>query len=289
MSVESRRRKLWRESSRTWSLILGIILCTVLFSGLAVRFYAVEPVRIQDNSMQPEILPGTRIWICKLPSCTEDLKRGDIVLVSTPGGGKALRTVFGLPGDSVHLSPEGSIRTGDSSFHWDDESEIVAPRTFYIPQKGDSISFDDLNDISFDYAVEFLRKEHGFNRYFAEAALLRGSDTLPLSRVGTAHLFGRPVGLREVHGLHWQEYFLISLQINREEPGARAVHFERKLYRVADSAEVSGFRSPENAYYLICRKGNRCEDSRFFGYIPQSRIQGKALDFSEIRARWTGR
>ncbi len=289
MSVESRRRTLWRESSRTWNFILGILLFAVLSASLATRFYAVEPVRLQDNSMQPEISPGTRIWICKLPSCSENLKRGDIVLVSTPGGGKALRTVFGLPGDSVHLSPDGSIKAGAAVFHWDDESEIVAPRTFYIPQKGDTLSFADLNDISFDYSTEFLRKEYGFNRYFAEAVLLRGTDTLPLSRVGSAHLFGRPVGLREIHGLHWQEYFLISLQINREEPGARAVRFERKLYRVADSTEVSGFRSPENAYYLICRKGNRCEDSRVFGYIPQSRILGKALDFGELRAKWTKR
>lgn len=282
MSVESRRRRLLRASSQRLNVVLGICLVAILVLSLALRFYGIEPIRIDENSMEPDIAPGSRIWICKLPSCKKDLKRDDIVLVSMPGERKTLRVVFGLPGDSVHLAPEGFVSAGNASYRFDDESEIVAPRTFYIPQKGDSIKFKELNDISFDYASEFLRKKFDSKHFYTQTTLWRGENALNLSRVGSTHLFGRPVSIREIHGLHWQEYFLIALQINREDPGMRAVHFERKLYHATDSSEVKSFLSSENAYYVLCRKGNRCEDSRMFGYIPESHILGKVLNFREF-------
>ena len=279
MSLRSRNRKLLRASSREWNLLLGIVLVGIFVLSLLVRFYALEPIRVVENSLEPQIPAGKVVWLCKISFCTDKLNRGDIVLTDFPGKGSALRAVFGLPGDSVKVFPDGKIQTKDADYFWEDESEILAPREFYIPRKDDSIVFADLNDISFDYASNFLRKEFGFSHYYVQTKLFRGKDSLPISRVGSAHLFGRPVSVREVHGLHWQEYFLISLQINREDPGAKSVHFERKLFTVADSSEVSGFKSPENAFYLICLKGNRCEDSRNSGYIPKSQILGKVLNF----------
>lgn len=279
MSLRLRNRKLLRASSREWNLLLGIVLVGIFVLSLLVRFYALEPIRVVENSLEPQIPAGKVVWLCKLSFCTDKLNRGDIVLTDFPGKGSALRAAFGLPGDSVKVFPDGKIQTKDADYFWEDESEILAPREFYIPRKDDSIVFADLNDISFDYASNFLRKEFGFSHYYVQTKLFRGEDSLPISRVGSAHLFGRPVSVREVHGLHWQEYFLISLQINREDPGAKSVHFERKLFTVADSSEVSGFKSPENAFYLICLKGNRCEDSRNSGYIPKSQILGKVLNF----------
>lgn len=279
MSLRSRNRKLLRASSREWNLILGIFLVGIFLLSLLVRFYALEPIRVTENSLEPQIPAGKIVWLCKLSFCTDKLNRGDIVLTTFPGKGTALRAVFGLPEDSIKVFPDGKIQTKDSDYFWEDESEILAPRAFYIPRKNDSIFLADLNDISFDYASSFLRKEFGFSHYYVQTKLFRGKDSLPISRVGSAHLFGRPVSIREIHGLHWQEYFLISLQINREDPGAKSVHFERKLFTAVDSAEVSFFKAPENAYYLICLKGNRCEDSRNSGYIPKSQIQGKVLNF----------
>ncbi len=279
MSLRARNRKLLRASSREWNAVLGILLVGIFLSSLLIRFYALEPVRVVENSLEPRISAGKIVWLCKISLCTDKLTRGDIVLASFPGNGPALRAVFGLPGDSVTVFPDGKIQTEDAEYFWEDESEIIAPRDFYVPRKDDSVFLSGLNDISFDYASNFLRKEFGFNRYYVQAKLFRGQDTLPISRVGSAHLFGRPISIREVHGLHWQEYFLISLQVNREDPGAKKAHFERRLFAVSDSSEVSGFKSPENAYYLICLKGNRCEDSRNNGYIPKSQILGKVLHF----------
>lgn len=244
-----------------------------------MRFYALEPIRVVENSLEPQIPAGKNVWLCKLSLCTDKLTRGDIVLTNIPGKGPALRAVFGLPGDSVKVYPDGKIQTKASGYFWEDESEILAPRSFYIPREGDSIFLSKLNDISFDYTSNFLRKEFGFTHYYVQTKLFRGKDSLPISRIGSSHLFGRPVSVREVHSLHWQEYFLIALQINREDPGAKGVHFERKLFNVADSSEVTFFKSPENAYYLICLKGNRCEDSRNGGYVPKSQILGKVLHF----------
>ena len=285
MSLESRNKKLLRETSRRWNLVLVGFLSGVFLLGLAVRFYAIEPIRLLDNSLEPQIQPGNIVWLCKLPFCKNKLNRGDIVLADFPGKGPALRAVFGLPGDSVHVFSDGKIQTGSTVHVWEDESEMIAPRGFRIPRKNDSIFISELNDISFDYASRFLHRD-GSHRYYVQAKLFRGNDTLPISRVGSAHLFGRPVGIREIHGLHWQEYFLIALQIDREDPGAKAVHFERRLFDSRDSSELAAFRFPENSYYLICLKGNRCEDSRTEGYTPQSRILGKALGFGELQKNW---
>jgi len=279
VSLRSRNRKLLRESSREWNAVLGILLVGIFALSLLVRLYALEPVRVVENSLEPRISAGRIVWICKLSLCTDKLSRGDIVLTEFPGSGPVLRAVFGLPGDSVEVFPDGKIQTGNADYFWEDESEILAPRDFYVPRKDDSIFLSDLNDISFDYASGFLRKEFGFNRYYVQTGLFRGKDSLPISRVGSAHLFGRPISTREIHGLHWQEYFLIALQINREEPGAKSVRFERRLFAISDSSEVTAFKSPESAYYLICLKGNRCEDSRNGGYVPKSQILGKVLHF----------
>ena len=279
MSLESRTRRLLRASSRKWNIVLGALIAALFCASLAVRFYAIEPVRIVESALEPELPAGKTVWLCKLPVCTEHLRRGDVVLARFPGKGPALRTVFGLPGDSVHVHPDGKIFADGAHFTWEDESEILAPRTFYVPRKDDTVSVKDLNDISFDYAVSYLHRNFGHRSYFVRTKLYRGLDTLPISRVGSAHLFGRPIGTREIHGMHWQEHFLISLQINREEPGARRVHFERSLYKTSDSTEVVGFRFTEDAYYLICLKGNRCEDSRNGGYVPKSQITGKVLRF----------
>lgn len=277
MSLKRRNRKLLRESSSRWTAVLGCALGVILCLGIFVRFYAIEQVRIVESSMEPDVSSGDLVWICKLPFCTQKLNRGDLVLFQIPRGGFEIRSIFGLPGDSVEVFPEGKIRTGEKEFTWNDESEIIAHRKFYVPKKGDSIRFENLNDISFDYASDFLQQAFGIRKYFARAELFRGEDSLPLSRIGSAHLFGRPVSLSEIHGLRWQEYVMIALQVGREEPGARSVHFERKLFRAEDSTEVKAFSPNEDAYYLICFKGNRCEDSRYFGYVPKSAIAGKVI------------
>lgn len=289
MSLESRNRKLLRETSRKWNLVLGGFLAGVFLLGLAVRFYAFEPIRLLDNSLEPQIQPGKIVWLCKLPFCTNKLDRGDIVLADFPGKGSVLRAVIGLPGDSVQIFPNGKIQAGTAEHVWEDESEMIAPRGFRIPRENDSVFISTLNDISFDYASRFLHRKFGAHRYYIQTKLFRENDTLPISRVGSAHLFGRPVSIREIHGLHWQEYFLIALQIDREDPGAKAVHFERRLFDSRDSSELAVFRFPENSYYLICLRGNRCEDSRTEGYIPQSRILGKVVNIGDLRKKWTGR
>lgn len=277
MSAASYAEKLQRASSRKWNIVLGLVLLAVFLFSLALRLYVIEPVRIVGNALDSRLSPGDLVWVCKLPFCTNKLTRNDIVLVSLNGQDPILRSVFGLPGDSIRIFPDGKIQSGENTFQWEDESEIIAPREFYIPRQGDSISFSELNDIAFDYASLVLQNQFGAHRYYTQAQLLRENDTLPLSRVGSAHIFGRPVSIREIHGFHWQEYFIISLQINREEPGAKPVRFERKIYNAQDSTEIKGFRSPDDFYYLICTKGNHYADSRQLGFIAKKQIIGKVV------------
>ena len=277
MSIQSTSRRLLHSTSRSWNVLLATILATIFVASFAARFYAIEPYRVIENSMEPLLPAGKIVWVCKLPSCTDKLSQGDMVLISLPDHSIAVRSVFGLPGDSLHISPNGKLLAQGKVHQWDDEFEIVAPRSFYVPRKDDSVSFSTLNDLAFDYTSELIRRELGFRNFYTQARLFRGSDTLPMSRVGSTHIFGRPVSIREIIGLHWQEYFLIGLQIDREDPGAKHVHFERKLFRTEDSSEVQYMHTPEDTYYVVCQKGNRCEDSRSLGYITRKQIIGKVL------------
>ena len=279
MSVASRANKLQRASSRKWNFFFGIILAAVLFVSVALRFYVIEPIRVIGNSLDPIVPAGSSIWVCKLPTCTHKLTRGDIVLIQLPDGEKVLREVVGLPGDSIFISADGKIQSAENSFTWEDESEIISPRNFQIPRRGDSLQIKNLNDISFDYAVAMLQRKKGLRKFYTEATLFRGKDSLSLSRVGSTSLAGRPVSIREIHGFHWQEYFLIGLQINREDPGGTPVHFERKIFNAEDSTDISSIPVRDNYYYVICTQRSRCEDSRQFGYISQESIRAKMIHF----------
>lgn len=277
MKPRAKVKKLLRATSKRWNVILFLVLIAIASLACTIRFYVFEPVVVSDTSMTPAIHKGKRVWVCKLPYVKKHLQAGDFVLAKLKNGDLVLRKILAMPGDTVVLFPNGKASVGDRSFKWYRESEILDKREFYVPKKGDSISFDSLNDISFDYASGYLHKKYGFRKYFVKAALYQGNDSVPLSRVGSTRLAGRPISAKEVPGLPWQELYLIKLQIKREEPGAKNIHFERKLFRRKDSTEVKTFVMDEDCYYLICIKGDRCEDSREFGYVPQNSITGKVI------------
>ncbi len=283
------RHMLWTTSHLKSVLItVTIIVCAALAVG--ARFYALTPVVLNDNSLYPKVPKGKRVWICTLPQCRQNIKTDDIVLAKRPGSGEVfLRRVIGLPGTNMQISLTGEVTSPGLNFHWDGENAFIDTRSFHIPKAGDTLAIGSLNDVEFDYAARLVAQNFGRRNVRTQVTLLQGSQPMPLERIGTARLASRPVSVREVSGLPWQELYLIQLQIQREEPGSRHIHFMRRIYKVKDSSEVAVFRVKEDNYYLACFKGNQCQDSRELGYFTKKSIVGKMIpvpDFTGYAERW---
>ncbi|OIP47412.1 MAG: hypothetical protein AUK31_07210 [Fibrobacteres bacterium CG2_30_45_31] len=265
MTPEKQIKKLLHETSPGRTLFYAFVLILMVLFAIMVRLYAIEPLVLNDASMYPLIPEGKRVWVCKLPYCIEKVKKGDILLVKRPGGEFQLRRIKAGPGDTLE------IEAGDQ------EGAFIATRKFYIPKAGDTLFLNRLNDVSFDYASNLLREQEGIRKFRVEASLWQGNHELSLDRVGRTRIGARPVGLREVHGLPWQELYLIQLQIQREEPGSNRIQIRRQLFSTKDSSELKSFVVKEDCYFLTCSKRSRCPDSRELGFFTQSQILGRLI------------
>ncbi|MDR1759829.1 MAG: signal peptidase I [Fibrobacter sp.] len=272
---EKEMKKLLWDSSRKKILSLTAFLAFGFILALLVRFYVLEPYSIQDASMHPEFAEGKRFWVCKLPACTGNITRGDFVLAQKTNGTLTLRKVLGLPGDTVKFHNDNEVSVNSFSFHWEHENAFIAPRTVYIPRQGDTLRFADLSDVEFDYASRLYQMQNPGEKIKIEVTLYQGEKEIALEKVGNISIAGRPVSAREVQGLPWQELHFIELGLQKMEPGSRRFQIKRKI--VSDSSEVSLFAVKEDTFFLICRKGNYCLDSRELGYFPKNKILGKVI------------
>lgn len=269
------KKNLWHSSGKKNILIFSILVLG-LFSALFLRFYVIEPYSINDASMFPELSEKKRIWVCKLPLCTQNLSRGQMVSAERVNGDLMLRKLLGLPGDTIRLSADSYVSVDSLSFHWEGENTFIVPRQIYVPQRGDTLYFEKLSDVELDYAFKLFQQQNPQEHFQIQIRLYQGEKEISLEKAGNAQIAGRPVNMKELKGLPWQELFLIELQLQKMEPGSRKFHFVRKII-AADSSEIQFFVVNENAFYLVCQKANFCLDSRELGYFPESRIIGKVI------------
>ncbi len=268
------KKLLWNSSRKKILFLISFLVFGFILAAL-IRFYALEPYSIQDASMYPEFTEGKRFWVCKLPVCTGNIARDDFVLAQKTNGIPTLRKVLGLPGDTVKFHNDAEVSVDSFSFRWEHENAFIAPREIYIPRQGDTLRFAELNDVEFDYASKLYQMQNPEKKMETEATLFQGEKEIPLEKVGNVSIAGRPVSAREIQGLPWQELYLIELGLQKMEPGSKRFQIKRRI--LSDSSEVSSFVVKDDTFFLICRKGNYCLDSRELGYFPKNQIFGKVI------------
>lgn len=268
-------------AGRSFAMLFAMGLCVA--AAFVLRGVAFESVRVSDGSMRPEIKVDQRVWICKLPICTDRAPLSAPVLAESRGGDRLLRWKLGAPGMDLTFGPQGRVRFQDQSWTWRREHTIIDEQRLYIPRQGDSLKLDSLEPMAFDFATKLFRKQWPSRQTWVIVSLWNGNAPLPLSEVGRASIGNRPVAQSEVAGLPWQELRLLEMQLQRLEASSSPIRFRRRLY--ADSVEIKSFRVQEDCWYLACSRGSLCTDSRDEGFFVRSDLVGSPLPIASLSPR----
>lgn len=273
-ALDRKVKSLQRRHSRAYVFFLVLILGVVLAVMIGVRHYVMEPVRMQDNSLYPKFAKNSVLWICKLPSCTEDIQDGDFVWGVMRNQDNMVRKVLGVPGDSITITNNGKVYTPHRNFKWKGEDAFIETRSIYVPRKGDTLFFDKLNDVEQDNLISLMHEQN--EKIYIKSSLWQGNREMQLERIGSTKLGNRHVSLQEIDYMPWQDRYLVELQIFQAEPGNAPIHIKREIFNAKDSSKISFYVVPEDCYYLVCEKANHCADSREVGYFTKNRLLGRA-------------
>lgn len=90
-----------------WFYNIAIVAIIAIVLALLIRHYLLFVVQITSYSMLPTLKPQQRIFARPMYNF-DKLKRGDIIVFYSKEVGKTLvKRVIGLPGDIVHIHPDG--------------------------------------------------------------------------------------------------------------------------------------------------------------------------------------
>lgn len=265
-------KKLQRKSSKSHVMFLGFVVILFFGVAMALRYYAFEPLRLNDGTMYPKFHEHEIVWMCKLPLCLEKLNVNDYVWAELRNEESMIRKIVGMPGDKISISNRGRFKSKRTSFRWKEENIFIESRSFHIPQKGDTLWHNKLNDIEEDYFLSILSDQG--EDFYIQTSLWQGEKEMPLEKIGASKLGNRQVSLHEVNTLPWQDRYLLELQIFRRESGTQPYKIKRNFYRASDSTAIEYVVAKEDYYFLACEQGAHCPDSRELGYFPKSRILG---------------
>lgn len=273
------RRLQWRTSKSR--LFFAVFIMLMAFTGaLAIRYYAVEPILLQDTAMQPRIKKGSLIWVCRLPQCIDKATFGEIVWARQPNNETLVRKIIGYPGDTIEISDKGRIKTKQKRFMWRGEDSFIETRKFYVPRQGDTLLLSTLNDVEEDYILR-LMNEQGLP-ITIKSTLWQGNREISIERIGSTKLGHRLVSLKELDVLPWQDRRLIEMQIRQAEPGNAPIKIKRQFFIEGDSVPMDTFIVASDNYYLACEQGNHCVDSRELGFFTKERILGRYIKQPDI-------
>lgn len=243
--LDRKVRRLQRRNSQSHAFFLFFVLIVAFAAAIAARYYALNPVQITDSSMSPQFKKRSIVWVCKLPQCASAVKESDYVLVRLHSDEYMFRKILAMPGDSLSISDKGQVVTQHRNFDWKGEDAFIQSHSIYVPKIGDTLKFDNLNDVEQDYLISYLRSQ-GEN-VFVKTSLWQGDREINIDRVGATKIANRQVSLKEVDFLPWQDRYLIELQIRQSEPGNSPIKLKRKLFRKKIKEQIISTAAPDAA------------------------------------------
>ncbi|WP_073161301.1 signal peptidase I [Fibrobacter sp. UWH5] len=219
-----------RRNSQSHAFFLFFVLIAIFAASILARYYVIDPVQIPDSSMFPKFKERSVVWVCKLPQCASSAKEQDYVLAKFYSNEYMIRRIIAMPGDTISISDKGKVITPHRHFKWKGEDAFIQTQSIYIPKIGDTLRFEQLNEVEQDYLISYL---HSLGeKVFVKTTLWQGEREINIDRVGATKIANRQVSLKEIDFLPWQDRYLIELQIRRSEPGNSPIKLKRKLYRI---------------------------------------------------------
>lgn len=228
--LDRKVRRLQRRNSQSHAFFLFFVLIAIFAASIFARYYVIDPVQIPDSSMFPKFKERSVVWVCKLPQCASSAKEQDYVLAKFYSNEYMIRRIIAMPGDTISISDKGKVITPHRHFKWKGEDAFIQTQSIYIPKIGDTLRFEQLNEVEQDYLISYL---HSLGeKVFVKTTLWQGEREINIDRVGATKIANRQVSLKEIDFLPWQDRYLIELQIRRSEPGNSPIKLKRKLYRI---------------------------------------------------------
>ncbi|SHL27025.1 signal peptidase I [Fibrobacter sp. UWH6] len=228
--LDRKVRRLQRRNSQSHAFFLFFVLIAIFAASILARYYVIDPVQIPDSSMFPKFKERSVVWVCKLPQCASSAKEQDYVLAKFYSNVYMIRRIIAMPGDTISISDKGKVITPHRHFKWKGEDAFIQTQSIYIPKIGDTLRFEQLNEVEQDYLISYL---HSLGeKVFVKTTLWQGEREINIDRVGATKIANRQVSLKEIDFLPWQDRYLIELQIRRSEPGNSPIKLKRKLYRI---------------------------------------------------------
>ncbi|MBR6379099.1 MAG: signal peptidase I [Fibrobacter sp.] len=266
------RKKLLR-NSKAFIFFLVFVLVLFLAAALGLRFYALEPLKLNDSSMYPRFKESDIVWICKLPRCIDELKAEDIVWARMKNRETLVRKILAMPGEKVKFYNNGKVRVRNKTRQLQDDEVFIETRKIDVPKKGDTLYMSKLNDVEQDYAINIMIEQD--IPFYIKTTLWQGERELPLDMLGALKLENRQVSLKEVDLLPWQDRYLLELQVFQREIGNTPVKIKREFYNKADSSLIEKVVAQDDYYFIISEKPKHSPDSRELGYFSKSQLLGK--------------
>ena len=266
-------RKKQLRNSKAFIFFLVFILVLFLAAALGLRFYALEPLKLNDSSMYPRFKESDIVWICKLPRCIDELKAEDIVWARMKNRETLVRKILAMPGEKVKFYNNGKVRVRNKTRQLQDDEVFIETRKIDVPKKGDTLYMSKLNDVEQDYAINIMIEQE--IPFYIKTTLWQGERELPLDMLGALKLENRQVSLKEVDLLPWQDRYLLELQVFQREIGNTPVKIKREFYNKADSSLIEKVVAQDDYYFIISEKLKHSPDSRELGYFSKSQLLGK--------------
>ncbi|MDD3919986.1 MAG: signal peptidase I [Eubacteriales bacterium] len=140
------------EYKRKSNLDFVLYLLVVLLVAFGIREFIAEPVRVDGDSMYPNLLSTERVLVNKLPYYARMPKRGEVVICLYPGYTEyCVKRVIGLPGEEIMVSGGQVFINGralDESPYWRDyifsdmPPQVVPENSMFVMGDNRNISKD---------------------------------------------------------------------------------------------------------------------------------------------------
>ena len=103
---------LQQKNSMSHVFFLVVLLVLVFAGAIALRYYAIEPIKMVNASMAPRHKENSWLWVCKLPQCIDQVKKDETVWAELRNQETLVRRIIAMPGDTLSSA---SLNSGFSS------------------------------------------------------------------------------------------------------------------------------------------------------------------------------
>lgn len=305
--MSGKKKKHW---IREYAEAIAVAVVLALF----IRSFVVQAFKIPSGSMKPTLEIGDHILVNKFILGVRipwtDIRlfpikkpaRGDILVFVYPEDPKKdfIKRVIGVPGEVLEIRGkeiyiDGRKVEDPKGFYLKD---VFAPRDYhprdyfpplYIPKKGDIYHLDKLGIREFHFITSLIRDSYQRSQIRVKGILeIDGKQMDRYTFKGGRH---GSFDFSEID-FRFQEWWYIERvveEIKSENPD-KSVKLSLHLFK--DGEEVRSFRVPSDCYFVMGDNRDNSKDSRFWGFVEERAIKGKAFiiywswDGQDHRVRW---